>query len=167
MKVLNKILYIILFLVIVINNRCIKNQHENDTEEPADTTSENLTDSLPVLCLPYISESDVTYIQPFGVPLHFGENDIRPHAAVDFGCNDGVEFKASESGILGNIWLEYSHSYQFNIIVDVLLNLGHGIYFRNSSEYLKLLSTIGFQIKIEMAHKGLPLSDILYLCKKN
>jgi len=57
--------------------------------------------------------------------------------------------------------------YQFNIIVDVLLNLGHGIYFRNSSEYLKLLSTIGFQTKIEMAHKGLPLSDILYLCKKN
>jgi len=57
--------------------------------------------------------------------------------------------------------------YQFNIIVDVLLNLGHRIYFRNSSEYLKLLSRIGFQIKTEAAHKDLPLSDILYLCKKN
>lgn len=57
--------------------------------------------------------------------------------------------------------------YQFNIIVDVLLNLGQRIYFRSSSEYLKLLSRIGFEIKTEAAHKGLPLSDILYLCKKN
>jgi len=57
--------------------------------------------------------------------------------------------------------------YQFNVIVDGLLNLGHKIYFRNSSEYLKLLSTIGFQVKTEMAHKGLPLSDILYLCRKS
>jgi len=57
--------------------------------------------------------------------------------------------------------------YQFNIIVDGLLNLGQRIYFRNSSEYLKLLSRIGFQINTQTAHKGLPLSDILYLCKKN
>ncbi len=118
MKVLNKILYIILFLVIIINNRCTKNQHENDIEEPADTTSENLSDTTLILCLPYINESDISYIQPFGVLLHFGENNIRPHAAVDFGCDDGVEFKASESGILGNIWLEYSNSYQFSIIIN-------------------------------------------------
>lgn len=57
--------------------------------------------------------------------------------------------------------------YQFNIIVDGLLNLGQRTYFRNSAEYLKLLSRIGFQIKTEAAHKGLPLSDILYLCKKS
>ena len=56
--------------------------------------------------------------------------------------------------------------YQLNIIVDVLLNLDKGIYFRSSSEYLKLLSRIGFEVKTEIAHKDLPLSDILYLCKK-
>jgi 2-polyprenyl-3-methyl-5-hydroxy-6-metoxy-1,4-benzoquinol methylase len=57
--------------------------------------------------------------------------------------------------------------YQFNIIADGLLNLGQRIYFRNSSEYLKLLSRIGFQVKTETAHKGLPFSDILYLCRKD
>jgi len=57
--------------------------------------------------------------------------------------------------------------YQFNIIVDGLLNLGERIYFRNSSEYVKLLSRIGFQVSTETAHKGLPFSDILYLCKKS
>ena len=57
--------------------------------------------------------------------------------------------------------------YQFNIIVDGLLNLGKRIYFRNSSEYVKLLSRIGFQVSTETAHKGLPFSDILYLCKKS
>ena len=57
--------------------------------------------------------------------------------------------------------------YQFNIIVDEFLNLGKRIYFRNSSEYVKLLSRIGFQVSTETAHKGLPFSDILYLCKKS
>jgi len=57
--------------------------------------------------------------------------------------------------------------YQFTIIVDGLLNLGKRIYFRNSSEYVKLLSRIGFQVSTETAHKGLPFSDILYLCKKS
>jgi len=57
--------------------------------------------------------------------------------------------------------------YQFNIIADGLLNLGQRIYFRNSSEYLSLLSRIGFQTKTEAVHKGLPVSDIIYVCKKN
>ncbi len=56
--------------------------------------------------------------------------------------------------------------YQFTIIADGLLNLGKKISFRKSSEYLELLSRIGFQVKTETAHKGLPFSDILYLCKK-
>jgi hypothetical protein len=119
MKALSKILSTILFLsLIIISNRCTKNHQEDETQDPADTTSENLNDSPPALCVPYFNESDITYIQPFGVPLDFGNGDIRPHAAVDFGCNDGVEFKASESGTLGNIWLNYPHSYQFNIIVN-------------------------------------------------
>lgn len=77
--------------------------------------------------------------------------------------------KLSKSGLL--IMEEVDErpywKYQFNIIADGLLNLGQRIYFRNSSEYLKLLSRIGFQIKTETAHKDLPFSDVLYLCKKS
>ena len=79
-------------------------------KNPSDTTQKEPTDTPPSLIVPYINTSDVTYIQPFGVPLDFGGGDIRPHAAVDFGCDDGVEFIASASGILGNIWLNYPHS---------------------------------------------------------
>jgi hypothetical protein len=70
------------------------------------------------LGIPYIKESDVSYIQPFGVPLDFGGGDIRPHEAIDLGCDDGVEFIASATGTLGNIWLNYPHSYQFNIVIN-------------------------------------------------
>jgi hypothetical protein len=118
MKVPSQILFILFFCLIIIHSRCTKNHKENETQGPADTTSENLNGSPPILCVPYINESDITYIEPFGVLLDFGDGDMRPHAAVDFGCNDGVEFKASESGTLGNIWLEYTHSYQFNIIIN-------------------------------------------------
>lgn len=119
MEVPDKISWIILlFSLLIISSRCTKNQQENEPEELADTTSGNQTDLTPVLCVPYINEYDITYIQPFGILLHFGDNDIRPHAAVDFGCDDSVEFKASASGTLGNIWLDYPHSYQFNIIIN-------------------------------------------------
>lgn len=80
---------------------------------------ENTADTMPpALTVPYIDETDVNYIQPFGVPLDFGNNDIRPHAAVDFGCEDSIEFKASATGIIGNIWLNYPYSYQFNIEIN-------------------------------------------------
>ena len=111
----HKIILIITFLFcfILLNTRCTE-----DTKQDPEEEEEESADEIPVLTVPYIDESDVTYIQPYGVPLDFGDNDIRPHAAVDFGCNDGVEFKASASGVLGNIWLEYPHSYQFNIEIN-------------------------------------------------
>ena len=111
----HKIILIITFLFcfILLNTRCTE-----DTKQDPEEEEEESADEIPVLTVPYIDESDVTYIQPFGVPLDFGDNDIRPHAAVDFGCDDGVEFKASASGVLGNIWLNYPHSYQFNIEIN-------------------------------------------------
>jgi hypothetical protein len=104
-----KTIIIFVLCLMVMYGKCGKNPVDNETETG---------DSPPVLSVPYLDETDVTYIQPYGVPLDFGNGDIRPHMAVDFGCNDGVEFKASASGTLGNIWLEYTHSYQFNIIID-------------------------------------------------
>jgi len=98
--------------LIMITGRCKKK-----TTQP-ETDSNNNGETAPLtLILPYIHDTDVTYMQPFGVPLDF-DGEIRPHAAVDFGCPDSTEFVASASGTLGSIWLEYTHSYQFNIIVD-------------------------------------------------
>jgi len=57
--------------------------------------------------------------------------------------------------------------YQFTTIADGLLNLGKRIYFRSSSEYSKLLSRIGFQVRTETVDRGIPFSDVLYLCKKS
>jgi len=56
--------------------------------------------------------------------------------------------------------------YWFNIIVDRILNLGEGIFFRNYREFQELLQRIGFEVKTKKAHKGIPLSDILFICRK-
>ncbi|MFO7890885.1 MAG: hypothetical protein R6V04_11160 [bacterium] len=108
MKNIYLLLYAVLSLCLIIVSSCKKN--------PSDTYESNNT--TPSFIVPFINDSDVTYIQPFGVPLDFGEGNIRPHAAVDFGCEDGVEFIASASGTLGDIWLNYPHSYQFNIVIN-------------------------------------------------
>jgi hypothetical protein len=90
---------------------------QQSTESSPESQNGVQESTPPVLSLPYMDDADVTYIQPFGIPLDFGDT-IRPHAAVDFGCPDQTEFKASASGVLGNIWLNYPHLYQFNIVVD-------------------------------------------------
>ena len=119
MKLRLVISYIALvFCLIIIGIGCTDDITDDSTEEPEDTLSDDQEDITPILGIPYINEHDITYIQPFGVPLDFGNGDIRPHAAVDFGCNDSVEFFASATGILGNIWLNYEHSYQFNIVIN-------------------------------------------------
>jgi 2-polyprenyl-6-hydroxyphenyl methylase/3-demethylubiquinone-9 3-methyltransferase len=56
--------------------------------------------------------------------------------------------------------------YWFNTIVDRMLNIGEGIFFRNQREFRELLERIGFKVSIMKAHKGIPLSDILYICRK-
>ncbi len=56
--------------------------------------------------------------------------------------------------------------YWFNTIVDIMLNIGEGIFFRNQREFRELLERIGFKVSIKKAHKGIPLSDILYICRR-
>ena len=56
--------------------------------------------------------------------------------------------------------------YWFNSLVDIMLNIGEGIFFRNQREFQELLERIGFKVSIEKAHKGVPLSDVLYICRK-
>ena len=50
--------------------------------------------------------------------------------------------------------------------VDVILNIGEGIYFRNRKTYSKILRDIGFEVHVEDLHKGIPWSDVIYICKK-
>ena len=56
--------------------------------------------------------------------------------------------------------------YCFNTVVDRMLNIGERIFFRNQREFQELLERIGFQVSIKKAHKGLPLSDVIFICRK-
>ncbi len=56
--------------------------------------------------------------------------------------------------------------YLIGLMSDYILNLGQKIYYRKSDDVVNLLSTIGFNVKKIKADKGLPLSDIIYLCHK-
>jgi len=59
-------------------------------------------------------------------------------------------------------WKYYSAS-----VIDAVLNPGMQICFRSRTEFLKLLRRIGFRVETKSVHKGLPLSDILYICRKD
>ncbi len=56
--------------------------------------------------------------------------------------------------------------YWFNTIVDRMLNIGKGIFFRNQREFRELLERIGFKVSVKEANKGLPLSDVIFICTK-
>jgi 2-polyprenyl-3-methyl-5-hydroxy-6-metoxy-1,4-benzoquinol methylase len=49
---------------------------------------------------------------------------------------------------------------------DFILNPGKRAYYRKAEEMVSLLSKIGFNVEISKADKGLPLSDVIYLCHK-
>ena len=54
----------------------------------------------------------------------------------------------------------------FAIMSDKILNVGERQFFRNYREFRKLLQGIGFHVKTKKAHKDIPLSDILFICRK-
>jgi len=56
--------------------------------------------------------------------------------------------------------------YWFAIMIDKILNVGGRQFFRNRQELQKLLQRIGFHVKTKKVDKSLPLSDILFLCRK-
>jgi 2-polyprenyl-3-methyl-5-hydroxy-6-metoxy-1,4-benzoquinol methylase len=51
-------------------------------------------------------------------------------------------------------------------LADHFLNPGKRAYYRKAEEMVSLLSKTGFHVEIIKADKGLPLSDIIYLCRK-
>ena len=56
--------------------------------------------------------------------------------------------------------------YHFAFLIDRILNAGERQFFRPHQEFQELLEEIGFSVKIRKVDKHLPLSDILYICKK-
>ena len=56
--------------------------------------------------------------------------------------------------------------YWFAFLIDRLLNIGERQFFRPHQEFQDLLQGIGFSVKIKKVDKHLPLSDILFICKK-
>jgi len=56
--------------------------------------------------------------------------------------------------------------YWFAIMSDKILNVGERQFFRNHREFQKLLERTGFHVKTKEVNKGIPLSDILFICKK-
>ncbi len=56
--------------------------------------------------------------------------------------------------------------YWFNTMLDKMLNIGDRIFFRNQREFRELLEKIGFKVNVKEANKGLPLSDVIFICTK-
>ena len=56
--------------------------------------------------------------------------------------------------------------YWFAFLIDRLLNTGERQFFRPHQEFQELLQRIGFSVRIKEVDKHLPLSDILFICKK-
>ena len=56
--------------------------------------------------------------------------------------------------------------YWFAIMSDNILNIGERQFFRNHREFKDLLQKIGFSVKTKKVDEHLPLSDILFICKK-
>jgi len=56
--------------------------------------------------------------------------------------------------------------YWFAVISDKILNVGERQFFRNYRDFQKLLQRIGFLVRTKKVDKGIPLSDILFICRK-
>lgn len=56
--------------------------------------------------------------------------------------------------------------YWFAIMSDKILNVGEQQFFRNHRDFQELLERIGFLVRTKKVNKGIPLSDILFICKK-
>ncbi len=56
--------------------------------------------------------------------------------------------------------------YWFAITNDIILNLTDRQFFRKEGDFRELLYKIGFHIRVKKVDKGIPLSDVLFICEK-
>ena len=80
-----------------------------------------------------------------------------------------IHAKLDENGILVIQDVDKKPKLKFLVVyfLDHFLNPGDKIYYRDKNNYKRLLEDIGFKTEAVDAHKGLPLSDVIYICKKN
>ena len=74
-----------------------------------------------------------------------------------------------EEGILVVLDVDRSPLRKFYItyLIDRLLNLTKSLHYRSKALLLHLLAKAGFQVqKVIRADRGLPLSDVIYLCRR-
>ncbi len=56
--------------------------------------------------------------------------------------------------------------YVTTLCIDRILNLNQKIIYRPASHWQTLLEQAGFSVETIPAHKGLPLSDVIFICQK-
>jgi len=56
--------------------------------------------------------------------------------------------------------------YLTTLTIDRILNPGQKLNYQPAKYWQKLLKEVGFNVKIIPAHKGLPLADVIFICKK-
>lgn len=58
------------------------------------------------------------------------------------------------------------YKYIFAQLVDIVFNRMKPVYYRNSSDWVRLLKNIGFEVKMERLDKGYPIAAVLFKCVK-
>jgi hypothetical protein len=102
----------VFFAYVIIETGFFDSSEKDSDEEPDIITP-------PVLTVPYLYEENITSVQPYGVLINYGDDDWRPHLAIDFAGPNGTLFKASAAGEIGTLWLvEYGQTYQLNILIN-------------------------------------------------
>ena len=58
------------------------------------------------------------------------------------------------------------YKYLFARSVDMLLNRMEPVYYRDSTDWVRILKDIGFEVNIEKLDKGYPIAAVLFKCVK-
>jgi len=95
------------------------------------------------------------------------------HHIDDYGVNrlfETINLRLSDNGIIIILDVDKAPLWKFCVtyLIDRLLNPGSGLYYRSQKEMRLLLDRfpVCFE-KVIYANRGLPLSDIIYVCRKN
>ncbi len=67
--------------------------------------------------------------------------------------------------IIQDIDTKPSWKYSFAYLIDVIFNLEVSNY-RSLNNFVEMLTKIGFKVRSERIDKGVPLPDVIYICRK-
>ena len=93
---------------------------------------------------------------------HIDDDDVRVLLRIIHSC-------LSDQGALVVLDVDRSplHKFYATYLIDRLLNLTRPLHYRSRDLLMLLLGQSGFWVRqVVSADRGLPLSDVIYLCKK-